>query len=51
MEKSTKLHHKLVAKVKKSMGVQQVLLSPNNETKAILEYLCQQSGKLYNSGI
>ncbi|BAZ88386.1 RNA-guided endonuclease InsQ/TnpB family protein [Dolichospermum compactum] len=33
------------------MGVQQVLLSPNNETKAVLEYLCEQSGKLYNSGV
>lgn len=33
------------------MGVQQVLLSPNKETKALLEYLCQQSGKLYNSGV
>jgi IS605 OrfB family transposase len=35
----------------KSMGVQQVLLSPNTETKALLEYLCQQSGKLYNTGV
>ncbi|WP_444980538.1 RNA-guided endonuclease InsQ/TnpB family protein [Microseira wollei] len=33
------------------MGVQQVLLYPDPETKAILEYLCQQSGKLYNNGI
>ncbi|MBE9037613.1 RNA-guided endonuclease InsQ/TnpB family protein [aff. Roholtiella sp. LEGE 12411] len=33
------------------MGVQQVLLSPNAETKALLEYLCEQSGKLYNTGI
>ena len=33
------------------MGVQQVLLSPNKEVKALLEYLCQQSGKLYNSGV
>ncbi|MEI6445207.1 MAG: transposase [Nostocales cyanobacterium ELA583] len=33
------------------MGVQQVLLSPDNETKALLEYLCQQSGKIYNSGV
>jgi putative transposase len=40
-----------MSKVKKSMGVQEVLLSGDNETKAILEYLCQQSGKLYNSGI
>ncbi|MBS9395090.1 MAG: IS200/IS605 family element transposase accessory protein TnpB [Dolichospermum sp. LBC05a] len=33
------------------MGVQQVLLSPDHEMKAILEYLCQQSGKVYNSGV
>ncbi len=38
-------------KVQKFMGVQQVLLSPDHEIKAILEYLCQQSGKLYNSGV
>jgi IS605 OrfB family transposase len=38
-------------KNKKAMGVQQVLLSPDHETKAVLNYLCQQSGKLYNSGI
>ena len=38
-------------KVQKFMGVQQVLLSPDYEIKAILEYLCQQSGKLYNSGV
>jgi putative transposase len=40
-----------VVKPNKSMGVQQVLLSPNNETKALLEYLCEQSGKLYNTGV
>ena len=40
-----------MAKTKKAMGVQQVLLSPNRELKALLEYLCQQSGKLYNSGV
>jgi IS605 OrfB family transposase len=40
-----------VAKTKKKMGVQQILLSPDNETKALLEYLCQQSGKLYNNGV
>jgi putative transposase len=40
-----------VTKAKKTMGVQQVLLSPNKEVKALLEYLCQQSGKLYNSGV
>jgi putative transposase len=33
------------------MGVQQVLLHPDGETKSILEYLCQQSGKLYNNGV
>ncbi|MBW4433634.1 MAG: transposase [Pelatocladus maniniholoensis HA4357-MV3] len=33
------------------MGVQQVLLSPDGETTALLEYLCQQSGKLYNNGV
>jgi putative transposase len=40
-----------MGKIKKSMGVQQVLLHPDEGTKAILEYLCQQSGKLYNNGI
>ncbi len=40
-----------VAKVKTSIGVQQILLSPDHETKALLEYLCQQSGKLYNNGV
>lgn len=33
------------------MGVQQVLLHPDTETKAILRYLCEQSGKLYNNGV
>ncbi|MDD1457684.1 transposase [Dolichospermum sp. ST_sed7] len=40
-----------MSKAKKLMGVQQVLLSPDNETNAVLEYLCQQSGKIYNSGV
>jgi putative transposase len=40
-----------VGKVKKIMGVQQILLSPNKEVEAVLQYLCQQSGKLYNSGV
>jgi putative transposase len=40
-----------MSKAKKSMGVQQILLHPDEGTKAILEYLCQQSGKLYNNGI
>ncbi|WP_293355963.1 MULTISPECIES: transposase [unclassified Microcoleus] len=38
-------------KTQKTMGVQQVLLSPTKEVQALLEYLCQQSGKLYNSGV
>lgn len=40
-----------MAKVKKTMGVQQVLLSPTKEVKAVLQYLCRQSGKLYNSAV
>lgn len=28
-----------------------MLLHPDQETKAILEYLCEQSGKLYNMGV
>jgi len=40
-----------VNKTQRIMGVQQVLLSPTKEVQALLEYLCQQSGKLYNSGI
>jgi IS605 OrfB family transposase len=40
-----------MAKTKKQMGVQQMLLHPDKETKAILQYLCEQSGKLYNSGV
>jgi len=40
-----------MAKVKKLMGVQQILLSPDAETLALLEYLCEQSGKLYNTGL
>ncbi len=38
-------------KIKKQMGVQQVLLHPDKETGALLQYLCQQAGKLYNCGI
>ena len=40
-----------MAKVKKTMGVQQVLLSPTKEVEAVLNYLCRQSGKLYNSAV
>jgi hypothetical protein len=41
----------IMVKLKPFMGVQQVLLYPDKDTKAIFEYLCQQSGKLYNSGV
>ena len=40
-----------MTKTSKTMGVRQILLSPDPETRALLEYLCQQSGKLYNTGI
>jgi putative transposase len=40
-----------MAKIKKQMGVQQVLIHPDKETEAILQYLCEQSGKLYNNGV
>jgi putative transposase len=40
-----------VAKVNKKMGVQQVLLSPDKEVEGVLNYLCQRSEKLYNSGV
>jgi putative transposase len=40
-----------VARIKKTIGVQQVLLSPTKEVEAILQYLCRQSGKLYNSAV
>ena len=47
------IHQKfeVMTKLKKNIGVQQVLLNPEPETRAILEYLCQQSGKLYNTGV
>jgi putative transposase len=40
-----------MAKVKKQMGVQQILLHPDQETEAVLRYLCEQSGKHYNNGV
>ncbi len=40
-----------MTKFKKIMGVQQVLLCPTKEVEAVLQYLCRQSGKLYNSGV
>ena len=38
-------------KTQRIIGVQQVLLSPTKEVQALLKYLCQQSGKLYNTGV
>jgi len=40
-----------MSKKKPLIGVQQILLHPDDETKSILEYLCEQSGKLYNTGL
>lgn len=40
-----------MGKEKYLIGVQQLLLHPDKDTKAILQYLCEQSGKLYNSGV
>lgn len=40
-----------MAKAKKQMGVQQILLHPDQQTEAILRYLCEQSGKHYNNGV
>lgn len=40
-----------MGKTKKIRGVQQVLLNPDPETRALLEYLCQQAGQLYNNGV
>ena len=52
MKESTKtLQVEPMSETKKKMGIQQILLSPNAEAKALLEYLCQQSGKLYNNGV
>lgn len=32
-------------------GCQQVLLSPNNELRAILEFICEEANKLTNCGL
>ncbi len=31
--------------------MQQILLTLDRDQKALIEYLCQQSGKLYNTGV
>ena len=38
-------------KAQKVMRVQQNLLKPDRELKAILTYLCEQSNSLYNCGV
>jgi putative transposase len=38
-------------KTKKLMGVQQCLINPNNNLKAILEYLCSESNKVHNCAL
>ncbi|MCP2732238.1 RNA-guided endonuclease InsQ/TnpB family protein [Limnofasciculus baicalensis] len=40
-----------MARANKQIGVQQILLHPDKGTKAILQYLCEQSGKLYNISV
>jgi putative transposase len=50
-EKDSTSEVETMPKVKKSMGVQQVLLHPDQETESILRYLCEQSGKHYNNGV
>ena len=40
-----------MAKPKKMMGVQQILLSPSKDTKVILEYVCSESNKLHNCAV
>jgi hypothetical protein len=38
-----------MAKPKKSMGVQQCLISTDRDTQAILQYICSESNKLHGS--
>lgn len=40
-----------MAKVKKLMGVQQCLITPDKDLKAILEYICSESNKLHNCAV
>jgi putative transposase len=40
-----------MAKPKKLMGIQQCLLSPDQEFRAILEYICTQSNSLHNCAV
>lgn len=38
-------------KKKKFLGVQQNLISPNSELKAVLEFICSESNKLHNCAV
>ncbi|MBC7822813.1 MAG: IS200/IS605 family element transposase accessory protein TnpB [Candidatus Parcubacteria bacterium] len=40
-----------MGKPKKQLGVQQNLISPNPELKAVLEYVCAESNKLHNCAV
>lgn len=40
-----------MAKAKKLMGVQQCLIAPDKDLKAILEYICSESNKLHNCAV
>jgi putative transposase len=40
-----------MAKPKKSMGVQQCLISTDRDTQAILQYICSESNKLHNCAV
>ncbi len=40
-----------MGKPKKLMGVQQCLITPDKDLKAVLEYLCSESNKLHNCAV
>jgi putative transposase len=40
-----------MAKAKKLMGVQQCLITPDKDLKAIMEYICSESNKLHNCAV
>jgi putative transposase len=40
-----------VAKPKKSMGVQQCLISTDKDTQAVLQYICSESNNLHNCAV
>jgi hypothetical protein len=40
-----------MAKLKNLMGVQQCLITPDKDLKAIVEYICSESNKLHNCAV